>query len=146
MVEEGGYGHQHCVKSVSPRGVGMRSYSLPPSRARRMAISLRADACLRAATMGDPAGTRSTTDAFPFFPLGPDAEEGAASDAACMLPAILATTVAVSYPFFSLLDAGHGGLVGWVGSVGRSVARRRCSDLSPQEKAPDPRPIAPAPP
>jgi hypothetical protein len=73
MLEEGGCGHQHCVKSVSPRAVAMSSYSRPASRARRMAISLRADACLRAATMGEPAGTRRTTDddAFPFFPLAP---------------------------------------------------------------------------
>jgi hypothetical protein len=126
-----------------------------------MAISLLADACLRAATMGEPAGTLRTTDddAFPFFPLAPDDAEGAASDAtavgtapglgrhlkgrsrsrasgwstarsrrsassdssalsrpaasaACMLPAILATTTgSVSYPFF-FLDAGTGGL-GW---------------------------------
>lgn len=82
MLEEGGCGHQHCVKSVSPRAVAMSSYSRPASRARRMAISLRADACLRAATMGEPAGTRRTTDddAFPFFPLAPDDAEAAKLD------------------------------------------------------------------
>jgi hypothetical protein len=79
MLEEGGCGHQHCVKSVSPRAMAMSSYSRPASRARRMAISLRANACLRAATMGELAGTRRTTDddAFPFFPLAPDDAEAA---------------------------------------------------------------------
>jgi hypothetical protein len=85
LTVEDGRGHQHCVKSVSPRAVGMSSYSRPASRARRMATSLRAEACLRAATMGDPAGTRRTTDDddddddadFPFFPLAPGAEAAA---------------------------------------------------------------------
>jgi hypothetical protein len=78
--EHGGTMTEHSGTTTST--VVMSSYSRPASRAGRMAISLRVDACLRAVTMGELFGTRRTTedDAFPFFPLAPDDAEAVKLD------------------------------------------------------------------